>query len=193
MKKQFFSLLAAVFTTMAFLSGCAREVIPEEVLQVPEFSAIYTSYNLWYDADGDIRSENIQQGTILPFGTQIEFIDANTDRIRFRRVSDGKEFRIKYNINRNMIPVEQFIKRLFVLRDGKDLAMNVRPLILEKIRRGIVEKGMTREEVLLAFGPPPAVRTPSETVDTWLYWTDDGVTCRIVFFGNKVISIIELD
>lgn len=193
MKKQFFSLLAAVFTTMAFLSGCAREVIPEEVLQVPEFSAIYTSYNLWYDADGDIRSENIQQGTILPFGTQIEFIDANTDRIRFRRVSDGKEFRIKYNINRNMIPVEQFIKRLFVLRDGKDLAMNVRPLILEKIRRGIVEKGMTREEVLLAFGPPPAVRTPSETVDTWLYWTDDGVTRRIVFFGNKVISIIELD
>ena len=193
MKKQFFSLLAAVFTTMVFLSGCAREVIPEEVLQVPEFSAIYTSYNLWYDADGDIRSENIQQGTILPFGTQIEFIDANTDRIRFRRVSDGKEFRIKYNINRNMIPVEQFIKRLFVLRDGKDLAMNVRPLILEKIRRGIVEKGMTREEVLLAFGPPPAVRTPSETVDTWLYWTDDGVTRRIVFFGNKVISIIELD
>ncbi len=172
--------------------GCARIVIPEEIIQMPEFSSVYTSYNLWYDKDGEIASENIQQGTILPFGTKIEFIDANTDRIRFRRVSDGKEFQINYNINRNLVPIEVFIKRLFVFRDEKDLTMGVRPVIYEKIRRGIVEKGMTRSEVLLAYGPPPAMRTPSETVDTWLYWSNEGVTKRVVFFGDKVVDVIEL-
>lgn len=190
MKNRCFALLSFVFLFVT--AGCARVVIPEEVIQMPEFSSVYTSYNLWYDKDGDITSEDIQQGSILPFGTRIEFIDANTNRIRFRRVSDGKEFQINYNINRNMIPIEVFIKRLFVFRDEKDLAMGVRPAIYEKIKRGIVEKGMTRSEVLLAYGPPPAMRTPSETVDTWLYWSNEGVTKRVVFFGDKVIDVIEL-
>ena len=37
------------------------------------------------------------------------------------------------------------------------------------------------------------MRTPSETVDTLLYWADEGVTRRIVFFGNKVIDVIVLE
>lgn len=190
MKKTVLLFIAAA---AMLLTSCARTVIPEEVLQMPEFTPVYTAYNLWYDEDGDMRSENIQQGTILPFGTEIEFIDADTDRIRFRRVSDGREFRLNYNVNRSMIPIESFIKRLFVFKPEKELRLGVRPLIYEKIKRGIVEKGMTRNEVLLAFGPPPAMRTPSETVDTWLYWSDEGVTRRIVFFGNKVIDVIVLE
>ena len=190
MKKTVLLFIAAA---AVLLTSCARTVIPEEVLQMPEFTPVYTAYNLWYDEDGDMRSENIQQGTILPFGTEIEFIDANTDRIRFRRVSDGKEFSLNYNINRSLLPVESFIKRLFVFQPEKELRLGVRPVIYEKIKRGIVEKGMTRSEVLLAFGPPPAMRTPSETVDTWLYWADEGVTRRIVFFGNKVIDVIVLE
>ena len=175
------------------LTSCARTVIPEEVLQVPEFTPVYTAFNLWYDQDGTMNSMNIQQGTILPFGTEIEFIDANTDRIRFRRVSDRKEFTLKYNEDRSIIPIEQYIRRLFGFRTEKELRLGVRPIIYEKIRRGVVEKGMTRQEVLLAFGPPPAMRTPSETVDTWIYWTDDGVTRRVIFFGDKVLDVISLD
>lgn len=191
MKKRCFAVLSFAFLFLTV--GCARVVIPEEVIQMPEFASVYTAYNLWYDKDGSIPSENIQQGTILPFGTKVEFIDANTDRIRIRRVSDGKEFRINYNLNRNLVPIEVFIKRLFVFRDEKDLALGVRPMIYEKIKRGVVEKGMTRSEVMLAFGPPPAMRTPSETVDTWLYWSNEGITKRVVFFGDKVIDIIELE
>lgn len=190
MKNRCFAFLSLLLLFAA--AGCARVVIPEEVIQMPEFASVYTAYNLWYNKKDVIASENIQQGTILPFGTKIEFIDANTDRIRIRRVSDGKEFQINYNINRNLVPIEVFIKRLFVFRDEKDLVLGVRPVIYEKIRRGIVEKGMTRTEVLLAYGPPPAMRTPSETVDTWLYWSNEGVTKRVVFFGDKVIDIIDL-
>ena len=175
------------------LTSCARTIIPEEVLQMPEFAPVYTAFNLWYDADGVMTSANIQKGEILPFGTEIEFIDADTDRIRFKRVSDGKEFRLKYSLERTLVPIEQYIRRLFVFRSEKELLIGVRPKITEKIKRGIVEKGMTRNEVLLAFGPPPPMRTPSETVDTWIYWTDDGVTKRVIFFGDKVIDVVLLD
>ena len=180
-------------TALFALTSCARTVIPEEVLQVPEFAPVYTSFNLWYDAKGVMTSANIQKGTILPFGTEIEFIEADTDRILFKRVSDGKVFKLKYSLERTLVPIEQYIKRLFVLRNRKEQTIGVRPMIQEKISRGIVEKGMTRNEVLLAFGPPPPMRTPSETVDTWIYWTDDGVTKRVVFFGDRVIDIIQFD
>ena len=193
MKKLSSLLIAAATSALFLLTSCARTVIPEEVLQIPEFTPVYTSFNLWYDAEGVMTSANIQKGSILPFGTEIEFVEADTDRIIFKRVSDGKVFKLKYSLDRTLVPIEQYIKRLFILRSKKELTIGIRPVIQEKISRGIVEKGMTRNEVLLAYGPPPPMRTPSETVDTWIYWTDDGVTVRVVFFGDRVIDIINLD
>ena len=187
-----FPAIAAL--AVLILSGaCARTIIPEEVLQVPEFAPVYTAFNLWYDAEGVMTSANIQEGTILPFGTEIQFIEADTDQIIFKRVSDGKVFKLKYSLERTLVPIETYIRRLFVLKPEKEMVLNVRPRIYEKIKRGIVEKGMTRNEVLLACGPPPPMRTPSETVDTWIYWTDDGVTKRVIFFGEKVIDVIFLN
>ena len=184
---------AAALAVLMLTGACARTIIPEEVLQMPEFAPVYTSFNLWYDADGVMTSANIQEGTILPFGTEIQFIEADTDRIIFKRVSDGKIFKLKYSLDRTLVTIEQYIRRAFVLKNKKELTIGVRPTILEKISRGIVEKGMTRNEVLLAYGPPPPMRTPSESVDTWIYWTDDGVTIRVVFFGNRVIDLIRFD
>ena len=175
------TLIFSLFS-LIFFAGCARTVIPEEVLQLPEYTPVYTSYNLWANEKSEISSANVQKGTILPFGTEITF----------KRVSDGKVFKIVYDRNKNIIPIEMFIKRLFVFDNAETLAAGIRPVIYEKLRRGIVEKGMTRNEVLLAFGPPPAMRTPVESVDTWTYWTDAGVSKKIVFFGNRVIEIIEI-
>lgn len=190
-----FRLLSAIAAlTVLFLSGaCARTVIPEEVLQMPEFASVYTAFNLWYNAEGVMTSANIQEGTILPFGTEIQFVEADTDRIIFKRVSDGKVFKLEYSLERTLVPIETYIRRLFVLTPEKEMVLDVRPMVYEKIKRGIVEKGMTRKEVLMAFGPPPPMRTPSETVDTWIYWTSPGVSIRVVFFGERVIDIIRFD
>lgn len=191
--KKLSSLLFAAVSALFLLTSCARTIIPEEVLQIPEFAPVYTAFNLWYDEDGVMTSANIQKGSILPFGTEIEFVEADTDRIIFKRVSDGKIFKLKYSLDRTLVPIEQYIRRAFVLKNKKELTIGVRPMIQEKISRGIVDKGMTRNEVLLAYGPPPPMRTPSETVDTWIYWIDDGVTVRVVFFGDRVIDLIRFD
>ena len=192
MKQKILFPLLILSLLLLLNTSCTRPVIPEEVLQIPEFSPVYTSCNLWYNAEGVIRSENIQQGTILPFGSEVEFLGSNAREIRFRRISDGKTFCIVYEKGHHLLPVEEFIKRIFVLRNEKDLVLGIRPVIREKIKRGIVEKGMTRQEVLLAFGPPPAARTPSETADTWTFWVEEGITKKVVFFNNRVIDILQL-
>ena len=194
MKKTLIRLVPILSAACVFLlSGCqTRTIVPEEVLQLPTHAAVYTAYNLWANEKSEIPSANIQKGTVIPFGTEITFVNANENEINFKRVSDGKVFKIVYDKNKNIIPIEMFIKRLFVFDNAETLAAGIRPVIYEKIKRGIVEKGMTRNEVLLAFGPPPAMRTPVESVDTWTYWTDNGVSRKIVFFGNRVVEIIEI-
>ena len=123
MKKLSRLLIGAAASALFLLTACARTIIPEEVLQIPEFTPVYTSFNLWYDAEGVMTSANIQKGSILPFGTEIEFVEADTDRIIFKRVSDGKVFKLKYSLDRTLVPIEQYIKRLFVLRSKKELTI----------------------------------------------------------------------
>ena len=73
------TLIFSLFS-LIFFAGCARTVIPEEVLQLPEYTPVYTSYNLWANEKSEISSANVQKGTILPFGTEITFINANVGR-----------------------------------------------------------------------------------------------------------------
>ena len=60
--------------TLILTAGCARTVIPEEVLQLPEYTSVYTAYNLWANEKSEIPSANIQKGTVIPFGTEIVVI-----------------------------------------------------------------------------------------------------------------------
>lgn len=191
MKKVLFILAAAVSSLIT--ASCAREIIPEEVLQLPEHASIYTSYNMWYEDPSDIDSLNIQKGEILPFGTEVNITSATERKIKFRTVKDNREFVITYNKRKNIIPIEDFMKKYFVTKDPEEMSLGIKPLVYEKIKRGIVEPGMSRGEVTRAYGPPAAFRTPSESVDTWVYWVDSATGKRVIFNGNKVSEVIVLE
>ena len=84
------------------------------------------------------------------------------------------------------------MRRLFTTDPYADLILGIRPATVEKLKRGIVEDGMTRQEVALAYGPPCAFKTPSEEIDTWVYWTDFLVSKKVIFNEGHVIEIITL-
>ena len=87
---------------------------------------------------------------------------------------------------------EDYLRELFSTENESDLTVGIRALTIEKLKAGIVEKGMTRQEVELAFGPPCAFRTPMPTLDTWCYWTEYLVGKRIIFTRNVVSDILVL-
>ena len=60
--------LAAVFIA----GGCADPEVMAEVLQQKQDQKIYTRYNLWYLNPAEISCLNIQQGSFLPLGSEIE-------------------------------------------------------------------------------------------------------------------------
>lgn len=186
--------MTAALLAMSLLPSCShRQIIPEEALQLPAHSKIYTASNIWYEDKDSISSVNCQKGSILPFGTEVEIVRAYDDSIRMRDVSSGQTYTIDYDRGSWMMPIEEYMRMLFTTVDADGVAKDMKPAVFEKLRHGVVEEGMTREQVLLAYGHPVPCRTPSIKDDTWIYWIDTMVSRRVVFTGDKVVAIITLE
>ena len=181
-----------LFAAACILCGCAHEMIVSEVLQSPEQAPIYTRYNLWYTNPEKMDTLNMLKGDILPFGTEVDITSATDREICFTAVGTGRKFRIKFSDEYRMMSAEDYLRELFSTKSESDLTVGIHPLTVEKLKAGIVEKGMTRQEVELAFGPPCAFRTPSPRLDTWCYWTEYLVGKRIIFTRDVVSDILVL-
>ncbi len=186
------SLLFAAAVAVALVSGCAREVIVPEVLQQPQNSKVYTKCNIWYQTPDKISAVNIQKGKFIPFGTEVEIVDATESRIIFKDMK-GVQYRIKFDDSLMMIPVETYIRQILTLSDKAEQVKGLDPAVVSKLEKGIVTAGMTRREVLLAYGTPAAFRTPTLENSTWIYWIDDNSTIRVVFRADKVKTILNLN
>ena len=180
------------FSAVFFLCGCAHQMIVSEVLQSPEQAPIYTRYNLWYTNPMKMDTLNMLKGEILPFGTEVVVTSASDREICFTTVADKREFRIKFATDYRMMSAEDYLRELFSTKNESDLTVGIHPLTVEKLKAGIVEKGMTRQEVELAFGPPCAFRTPSPQLDTWCFWTEYLVGKRVIFTRDVVSDIFVL-
>ena len=185
-------LIAAAVMAAAFFSGCARDVIVPEVLQQPVNSKVYTKCNIWYQNPDKISAVNIQKGKFLPFGSEIEVVEASDSKVVFKDMK-GIQYRIKFDDSLMMIPVETYIRQIFTLSDKAEQVKDIDPAVVSKLEKGIVTAGMTRSEVLLGYGTPAAFRTPTLENSTWIYWIDDNSTIRVVFRADKVKTILNLN
>ncbi|MBO5760438.1 MAG: hypothetical protein J6S53_02720 [Lentisphaeria bacterium] len=197
--KKILTVFCLLILTVLF-TGCARQtVIPEEVMQLPQYAQIYTAFNLWSNPspdkeEGSIIDElNTRKGELIPFGTQIEFLKSDAENIIFKTVKDQKKHTLKYSAGKSVRNIEEVIKTFFTTKTMTELTAGIRKPDIEKLKRGLVEKGMRRNEVLLGYGLPPPLRTPVLNVDTWTYYTDYGVTQKVVFFRDKVVEILAIN
>lgn len=189
---------ASVFLALAtaagalFFCGCqTRHLIPEEVLQLPTHAQVYTAYNLWYKTPDRLSPENIQQGRLLPFGTEVRILSMTDSEIKFE--ANGELFTLHYNQGTTMIPMEEFARQLFTTAVAVETAAGASPARFEKMRRGVLEKGMTRKQVIITYGPPSRIRTPNPLSDTWIYWADRVKSKRVIFKNDKVLTELVLD
>jgi hypothetical protein len=176
------------------LAACHSEKIRlvNEVLQMPQESTVYTAHNIWYETPSNIPSRNYLHGTILPFGSRVENVAIGEDSVQFSVAGYDAPFVIVYDAKRRMAPIEDYVRALLTIHPPETLAAGISEDRLQKIAQGEVTEGMTRKEVTLAYGPPSPHRTPSPDNDTWIYWTAEAESKRIVFQKDKVIGILQL-
>jgi hypothetical protein len=173
------------------LVSCA--LVPLDVnklLELKPDQKIYTSYNIWYDNKDEISQINYHNGKILPFGTEVKILEATKRGIVFQDVKTNEKYSVVFFRRFLVGKAEQYIKILFTTKNSEELAAGIKPEILEKIKTGTVEKGMTKQEVMLAYGYPSLHRTPSIDEDTWIYFDNATKKKRVIF--NRKSLVIEI-
>ena len=191
-------LCFAGIAALALLCGCAEPVVFAEVFQLHQNQELRTRYNIWYDNPQEISCLNIQHGGFIPVGTVIEPVgtDSFPEQIHFKVKSTGQKFTIRFKEAYRLCTMRDYIASTFSVEDPlKNLPAKTPrdKMVRERIRRGEVVPGMTRSEVELAYGPPPAVRTPDKRNETWIYWRSPDSQIRVVFRDDVVRNILNFD
>ena len=185
-------LFIVALASVVMIAGCitGKKVEYTKVLQVSEDTQLYTAYNIWYEIPWEISSINYHKGKIIPFGEAIKILSIQDNVIKFKRLSNGHQYSIVYHERFGLKPVEEFVKQIFTTKDRKTIAQGISASVLKKIDAGIVEKGFTRKEVELTYGPPSPHRTPLKEGNTWIYWKNRFATMRVIFKNDKVESLV---
>jgi hypothetical protein len=163
----------------------------------------YLCCNVRYE--GPVITDNpYQVGTLIPVGTRVEIIEVRADRVKFRP-EGHPEITLVEKFGRKELPFDQLMARMFVETDprnrlapaGRTRTRRKRnpepapPTRLTLVEQGVVEPGMTRDEVIMTIGYPPAHRTPSLEQPEWHYWKNRWDQYTVVFEGDRVARVVD--
>ena len=192
----------AVFVVVLATVGCKPPPVPHPM----NGQTRYTCCNMHYEGDA-ISDVNYQKGTLIPFGTRVQIVEVRSDRVKF--IPTGHPpltLILKYGKDAGLT-MDQLLDQTFLEQDPHTkLARGAAPRgktakggkaapaadagRTEKlIEQGVVEPGMTKEQVLMAKGYPPKHRTPSLDSPMWTYWENRWVTSEVYFDGDKVSRV----
>lgn len=150
----------------------------------------YTRVNIWYHPlrKEEILSTNYHNGEILPVGTAVRVSSVSGSTIRFQALDTNEKFRLHYIKAYVNVPMQEYFKRMF--GDSKPMMVG---RFSEKERRAItlgeVEKGMSKDAVIMSWGYPPAHQTSSLKNNHWKYWMTRTGTKTVKFYDDEVVSI----
>jgi hypothetical protein len=190
---------------LAALAACKGPAVPNPAVGQPRFLCC----NMFYEKP-KINDTNYQRGTMIPFGTRVDIQEVRKNRVRFQPAGHPP-IDLVLTHGKKTLTMDQYIDRIFVASDphtklrrtaesggrggksrdktrdkgdGGDVAR-----INAAIEHAQVVPGMTRDEVLMAIGYPPAHRTPSLESSTWTYWANRWESFMVNFDGNRVAGV----
>lgn len=163
--------------------GCTTSNIPSPY----EGQTRYLCCNLHYEKP-TIADVNFQQGTLVPLGTPVRITTVKGRAVTFEAAGYPPLTAVlKYG--RDNLSMDAFVNRLFVERDPRAKLTHLPKKTRELIEAGQVDAGMTRDQVLMALGYPPAHRTPNLDSSQWIYWQNRWKSFLVDFDGDRVDSV----
>src|SRR5262245_2070569 len=182
-------LLGLGVVVVAGLGGCGgasggRPVPSSRVGQV-----FFLCCNLRYDPrKPEITDTIAAQGTLVPFATRVEVQKVTRDSVVFAPAGHPA-ITLDYE-HGGKLPFDTYLSRLFVTADPRLKLKKVPARQVKQVEKAMIVPGMSRDQVLLAVGYPPASRTPSLEAASWSYGDGSGSDVFTVYFdGNRVSSV----
>jgi hypothetical protein len=147
----------------------------------------YLCCNIYFEKP-KINDALYQVGTKVPFGTRVEITHVRKNEVEFTPAG-FPTITLEYKWGIQTTPFDTFLDRFFVEQDPHAKLRKVPAKRVAVIEEGALEPGMTKDQVMMARGIPPAHRTPSLESSSWTYWQNRWVTIGVYFDGDKVARV----
>lgn len=154
--------------------------------EVPVAGKVYYARHCFMHEGGKHITTNYWRGTLVPINTRITVVASTVDKLILRVESTGETVTVDNIKNFTKCDMHTIARRMLtatpVSLDSSDEAM------ANAIKAGLMRLGMTKEQVLMARGFPPAHKTPSLDSDRWQYWMNRYGVQTIVFAQGKLVE-----
>ena len=186
---------AVMLLAVALAVACKGPVVPNPMTGEMR----YTCCNMHYEKTA-MTDVNFQQGVLIPYGTRVQILEVRRNSVKFQPQGHPPITLVR-RYGKNAGSMDEYLDRLFPREDthaklpvatwtkkGKQSSGDA-DKIRKNIETGSVDAGMTRDEVLMALGYPPAHRTPSLDTPMWTYWQNRWATFQVLFDGDRVSRV----
>ena len=183
--------MTRIFVTLAalaalLLAGCDAMPARQSDDATPLFSG-YTCCNLHYDGEW-ISDANWSSLPMIPAGASIRVLGYGRHRVKADIDGHGMELGLDYGRQQSL---EAWAHKLVIEEDPRPKIARMPTPIRDAIRAGKVAIGMTRDEVVLSLGYPPAHQTPDLNASQWKYWHTSFGSYLVVWDGaGRVRDVI---
>jgi hypothetical protein len=150
---------------------------------------LYTAYNIWYEQPAKVWSTNYQKGRLLPAGTAIKDVKESRKNIRFTDAETDVTYTIvfvpKHHPGKSIGDIYQ---RYVTDKNLDQLTEGFSQSELDAIKSGAVVDGMSKDAVIVCYGYPPEIATPSTKVAGWVYWRHRWKSFTVEFDGEDKVK-----
>jgi outer membrane protein assembly factor BamE (lipoprotein component of BamABCDE complex) len=186
----------ALLATAWLTASCRQAAPPPATLVQLEGRSLFTCCNLHYEKE-DINDANYWVGKLLPAGTPVRIDKVTGDGVTFSAADVKLKLTHEYGTKEESL--DQYLAKVLVANDPKPRIAAYPAAVRRAIAKAKVERGMTREQVLVSLGYPATHRTPSLQGKEWTYWYNPEaqpwynrwVTYQVVFDdAGKVSDVV---
>jgi len=166
--------------------------IKQKRMRDVENKTYYTNINIWVEYPKDILSTNFHRGTMIPAGTKVQITYCRGVKIKFISEDEGVTYTLVHSRRHSSIKLQEVFKRYFSEDDVMARGGSFRKLKKsekENVKDGVIDIGMSKDAVLIAYGYPPTHVTPSLHSNVWTYWESRARRIIVHFKDDKVFQI----
>lgn len=174
----------SIMLVALFYSGCGTKGLDIK----PELQGkLYTQSNMWVEKS-KIPSTNYARGVMLPVNTEIAISSMGNKGIVFTANGGTQEYTYINIVKHSNLPTEELANKIFATKPVN--LTKISPQVKNAIKQGDVINGMTKQEVFISRGLPPAIGTLNLDSNVWKYWQNRFVTRNVEFENGKVTRLV---
>jgi hypothetical protein len=179
--------LVALGVLVLAAAGCGGAKVPYHLTGA---SPVYTLVNLHPDENRNlVYSIHYQREGLIPVCSPVRIHSVTPKKMDFTVLPTGRRYSYVFHNAMHMTP-EKHLDLVFARECPKAALDAMSEVDKNGIRAGRVQRGMTRNGVLVALGYPPDHANPTLDAESWRYWINRWKTLVVVFDGDVVSDIV---